>query len=592
MMKAKSILGAACAVLASLAASKAQPPDVPHLEKRGPATQLIVDGKPFLALAGELANTASSSPEYMAPVWPRLARMHLNTVLVGVSWALVEPEEGKYDYTLVDGALASARENNLHVILIWFGSWKNGISSFAPAWVKADQDRFPRVQVAGGKSIEVLSTLSGANRAADARAYAAFLGHVREVDGERHTAIMLQLENEVGVLGDSRDRSPAADAAYAGPVPEALTDYLVAHHDHLRPELRQKWEAAGARTSGTWEEVFGAEPPPAPAPAASPSGAPAPEKKAGLTTDEIFMAWNYSTYMDAVAAAGKAEYPLPIFTNTWIIQPEDKGPGDYPSGGPEPHVLDIWRAGGPHIDINAPDIYLPNFTEWVARFNQNGNPLFVPESRGDAAGVANAFYAIGRHLAIGYSPFGIDNTGRLLVLRPGPNQAAPSDVDDLPLPKGYALLQSMAPVILDAQARGAISAASLTADGRQTEDLSVANYTVTVDLARNFRNPKEVSPLGYAIVISTGPDEYVVAGCGVQVTFTPNTPGPPIAGLARVESGRFENGVWVPVRILNGDDILLNYHLAQAAAVNQSGSGLKFTGDSPTVQKVRLYRYH
>ena len=142
----------------------------------------------------------------------------------------------------------------------------------------------------------------------------------------------------------------------------------------------------------------------------------------------------------------QAEYPIPVFTNTWIVQPEDKGPGDYPSGGPEPHVLDVWRAGAPHIDLNAPDIYLPNFPEWVAHFHQNGNTLFVPESRGDAAGVANAFaYAIGgRHAALGYSPFGIDNPGRLLALRPEANAGASADVAALPLPQGYALLREMA----------------------------------------------------------------------------------------------------------------------------------------------------
>ena len=105
--------------------------------------------------------------------------------------------------------------------------------------------------------------------------------------------------------------------------------------------------------------------------------------------------------MDRISAAGKAEYPIPVFTNTWIVQPEDKVPGDYPSGGPELDVRDIWRAGAPHIDINAPDVYLPNFNQWVALFNENGNPLFVPESRGDVGGAANAVYAIGRHASIG-----------------------------------------------------------------------------------------------------------------------------------------------------------------------------------------------
>jgi hypothetical protein len=495
--------------------------------------------------------------------------MNLNTALVGVSWAQVEPVEGTYDFSIVDGLLEGARNNGLHVVFIWFGSWKNGISSFAPAWVKADQARFPRVRVRYGRSIEVLSTLSDANRDADARAYTAFMRHLREADSRQHTVLMIQLENEVGVLGDSRDRSAAADAAFAGQVPADLTGYLAANRSRLRTELRTAWEGAGARSAGTWEEVFGSS----------------------AATDERFMAWNYARYMDRLAAAGKAEYPVPVFTNTWIVQPEDKGPGDYPSGGPEPHVLDLWRAGAPHIDFNAPDIYLPNFAEWVGLFNRQGNPLFVPESRGDAAGVANAFYAIGRHLGIGYSPFGIDDAGRLLALRPEGNQAPPSALEDLPLPKGYAVLRQLAPAILEAQAKGAISAASLTS-AHPMEDLRVGDYTVHMNLLRNFRHPDDAPPFGYGLAIATGPDEYLVAGCDVQVTFSPAKPGPPIAGLARVEAGEFVEGRWTPGRILNGDDVLLNYHLAEAAAQGQSGSGLRFApADGPTLQRALLYRY-
>jgi hypothetical protein len=285
--------------------------------------------------------------------------------------------------------------------------------------------------------------------------------------------------------------------------------------------------------------------------------------------------------MDSLAAAGKSEHPIPVFTNTWIVQPEDKVPGDYPSGGPEPHVLDIWRAGAPHIDINAPDVYLPNFTDWAGYFHQNGNPLFVPESRGDAEGGANAFYAIGRHHGIGYSPFGIDDAGRLLTLRPdATTPAAPEKLEDLPLPKAYAILRQLTPLILDAQAKGTITASSLVA-AHPKEDLSIGAYTVKMDLLRNFRDPEKTPPFGYAIVIATGPNDYLVAGYDVQVTFATKTPGPPIAGLARVEAGEFVGGRWVASRINNGDDILLNYHLSEAAAQNQSGSGLRVT----------LYRY-
>jgi hypothetical protein len=549
------------------AQTKSVPP-IPHLERRGAATQLIVDGKPFLVLGGELANTASSSLEYMKPVWPRLSRMNLNTVLTAIAWAWIEPEEGRFDFSLVDGLLAGARSNNQRIIFLWFGSWKNGISSFVPAWVKANQDRFPRVQIKGGRSIEVLSTFSNANRDADGRAYAAFMRHLREADSDKRTVIMIQMQNEVGVLGDSRDRSAAANEAIAGQVPQELMDYLKKNREALLPEFRKVWEAAGARTSGTWADVFGA----------------------GPATDEIFMTWNYARYMDRLTELGKAEYPLPVFTNTWIVQPEDKGPGDYPSGGPEPLVLDVWRAGAPKIDIQAPDIYLPNFAEWCAKFNRGGNPLFVPESRGDAAGVANAFYAIGQHSAIGYSPFGIDNTGRLVVLRPDPNQQGPAEIENLPLPKGYAILRQLTPLILEHQGKGAIAAVLLNAEN-QTKNIRLGDYTLNVDLRRNRRAPNQVPALGYGLFMASGPGEYVVAGYDIQVTFTPNTPGPPIAGLTSVESGMFVEGRWIAGRQLSGDDVLLDYDLAAAAAMNQSGSGLRFSGDGPSIQRVKLYRY-
>ena len=182
---------------------------IPHLEKQGTATQLVVDGKPFLALAAELHNSSASSLEYMKPLWPKLVAAHLNTVLATVSWELIEPQEGKFDFSLVDGLLQEARANDLHLVLLWFGSWKNGKSSYQPLWVKTNQDRFPLACDSDGKSMPIMTTFSDANRDADAHAFAALMRHLREVDGEKHTVLMIQVENEVGTLGDSRDRSPA-----------------------------------------------------------------------------------------------------------------------------------------------------------------------------------------------------------------------------------------------------------------------------------------------------------------------------------------------------------------------------------------------
>ena len=215
-LKTFSSLAAIFSLALATANSQTAPdPSMAHLEKRGAATQLIVDGKPYLVLAGETDNTASSSLEYMNPVWPKLVKANLNTVLVGVGWDWVEPVEGKYDFSLVDGMLAGARKNNLHLVFLWFGSWKNGLSSFAPEWVKADQQRFPRSRLKSGKAVEVLSPCSDANLQADTRAYTAFMQHLRKVDSKQHTVIMIQLENEVGLIGDSRDRSAEAEAAFA-----------------------------------------------------------------------------------------------------------------------------------------------------------------------------------------------------------------------------------------------------------------------------------------------------------------------------------------------------------------------------------------
>ena len=309
-----------CLALAAQIAS----PEIPHLRKQGTATQLIVDGQPFLVLAGELTNNSATSVEYMKPIWAKLVEAKLNTVLATVAWNQVEPQEGKFDFSVVDGIIRDARSHNLRLVLLWFASWKNGLSSYPPDWVKRDFERFPRAQIAGGQSIELLSPLGDANRDADARAFAALMRHVKAVDGQRHTVIMIQVQNEVGMHGDSRDRSPAANRAFAGPVPKELMDYLQMHKETLIPEFRQVWEAAGFKTSGTWEEVFGKS----------------------AVTDGIFMAWNYARYIGRVAEAGKAEYPIPMFVNA-ALYGIGRGPNPaerWPPLGPRDGRLESRRA--------------------------------------------------------------------------------------------------------------------------------------------------------------------------------------------------------------------------------------------------------
>jgi beta-galactosidase GanA len=302
----------------------AMPQDsTPQLRRQGSATQLIVDGQPFLVLGGELGNSTSSSLEYMRPVWPKLVSLNLNTVLVPVYWELLEPVEGKFDFTLVDGLdSGSAPKQVAPGAAVVCLLEKQHVLLTRPAWVKRDQKRFPRAQDGAGRGIEILSPFSKENMETDARAFAAFMRHLREVDGRDHTVIMVQVENEIGMIPDSRDRSAIAESLFKQSVPAELMSYLEKRRETLIPEFRAAWAAADSGVAAPGKEVFGA----------------------GPKTDEIFMAWYFGRYVNRVAQLGAAEYRLPMFVNAALIRPGYQ-PGQYPSAGALPHLIDVWRAG-------------------------------------------------------------------------------------------------------------------------------------------------------------------------------------------------------------------------------------------------------
>lgn len=499
------VLSLLCAVAVAQAQSAA-----PHLENRGSATQLIVDGKPFLILSGELHNSSSSSLDYMKPLWPKLVDLGLNTVVTPLSWELVEPEEGKYDFALVDGLLAQARQANEKIVFLWLASWKNGMSSYAPAWVKRDTKRFPRV-AEKGKEVEILSPAGNATRDADARAFEALMRHIKEADGQQHTVLMMQVENEVGVLGDTRDHSDAANLAFGSAVPIELTQYLSAHRDTLYPDLRARWEAQGDKTSGTWAEVFGNTP----------------------RADEIFMAWHYARFIQAVTARGKAAYNIPMYVNTWLAG-DDATPGQYPSGCPEPWVVDIWKAAGSAIDFYSPDLYSNDFIGWSRRYHRDGNPLFMPETRGGDRGAANVFYALGEEAGFGFSPFGIED----------------EDLGKTELTASYNALAGATPLIAAHQAAGDIHGFLLTGE-HPSVDFAINGVTLHVSLDSIFGSE---TASGFGLVMATGKDEFLGIGRGFRVSFAANNAGGEQVGIASIDEGRFENGKWIAGRRLNGDE--------------------------------------
>ena len=516
------------------AALSAQSNAAPHLEKRGAATQLIVDGKPFLMLSGELHNSTSSNLDYMNQHWANLKATGLNSVVTPLSWELVEPKEGSFDFALVDGLLDQARRNNEKTVFLWLASWKNGMSSYAPAWVKQDTKRFPRV-IERGNPVEILSPLGAATQQADATAFAALMKHIKAVDSSDHTVLMMQVENEVGVLGDSRDHSDAANQAFAGPVPAQLMQYLQAHRDNLYPDLRARWDANGNKTAGTWAEVFGEN----------------------ERTDEIFMAWNYGRYIQAVTKAGKAEYDIPMYVNTWLAG-DDTPPGEFPSGCPQPWVVDVWRAAGSSLDFYSPDLYDARFELWSRRYHRNGNPLYMPETRGGAAGAANVFYALGEEAGMGFSPFAIESEAN----------------DKDPLAESYSILGSLAPILLEHQSTGDVHGFVLDRD-HHSVDFTMNGYTLHVSLDNIFGGTAES---GFGLIMGDGKDGFLGAGKGFRVSFTPRADNSPRVGIAAVDEGKFVDGKWVAGRRLNGDE-------------NDQGAYWRFDPHQEQIEKVALYRF-
>jgi beta-galactosidase GanA len=520
----------------------------PTLVRQGSATQLIVGGRPMLILGGELSNSAASSADYMAPHWARLRAMHVNTVLAPVAWELVEPREGVFDWTSVDALIRDARANDLKLVLLWFGAWKNSMSTYAPAWVKRDQHRFPRAQLADGRGVDILSAFAPATLAADSRAYAALMTHLRAVDSQRNTVVMMQVENEIGMLPVARDHGPLAEAAFRQPVPADLVAYLTAHRATLVPGMHRMWVERGAKTHGSWEDLFGR----------------------GDAAAEVFTAWHYARFADRLAAAGKAQYPLPMYVNVALNRP-GRAPGDYPSGGPLPHLIDVWKAGGPTIDLIAPDIYFNNFVALVGRYKRPDNPLFIPEANNadHPSGPANAFYAIGAHDAIGYSPFAIDQ------------------VDDAPgaLASAYDVLRQLTPSILAAQGRGRMAGFKPPElyDGTvlyepETRDLGGYRFTIAyADIQKPLLSPTTAASGG--LIIEVAPGEFLIAGQGITVTVAPIGDGPGQVGLDKVYEGRFDAaGSWKPGRLLNGDQTHQGRHVSLPPGRWQ-------------IQRVTLYRY-
>jgi beta-galactosidase GanA len=546
MIAAKTKFALLCALSAIATTATAQ--GAPHLKKQGTATQLIVDGKPMLILGGELGNSTSSDLKYLEKQWPTLKAAGLNTVIATVEWDQIEPTKGTYDFAPIDGLIRQAEANKVKLVVLWLGVWKNSTSSYVPPYIKHGYKTYAKAQDDKGVPVDILSAFDPDTLTADKRAFAAFMAHVKATD-RNHTMVMVQVENEIGMLPVVRDYSPQAQAAYKTAVSPVLLAYLQKNRAGLHPYVRDAWAAKGYRTAGTWSEVFGES----------------------VEAQQIFQAWYYSVFANELTKAGKAAYDLPMYVNVALNAPDQK-PGDYPSGGPLPHLFDIWKAGGPAIDLIGLDSYYPDFVHWADQFKRPDNPVFVPEAnragQPDAGG--NAFYTIGELDGIGFSPFHIETL-------PTPETNVLTDA--------YRVLTQMTPTILANQGKGTMRGfkAPLSAKGVVDETprtFTLGGYTITASMvdSRTPKNTQDIQAHG-GLIIQTGKDEFLVAGRGVILRFADAATNSGYrVGLEQIVDGEFVDGEWVGGRWLNGDE-------------NGQGRYLRLPPENFGIQKLKVYRY-
>ena len=490
--------------------------DMPKVEKTPSGTyRLLVDGRPYLILSAQVSNS-SGWKEQLDRAWPLYKQMHANTAEVPVYWEAIEPEPGRFDFSTVDTAIEGARKNGLRLVFLWFGTWKNGVMDYAPAWIKQNPQKYPRMRNRAGEQVRVLSPLSTETRAADARAFSSLMRHLKEIDGERHTVIMIQVENEPGSLETDRDYSPEANRLFEGPVPANLVRAL-------------------NKQPGTWTQVFG------------------PEEAA-----EAFAAYYVATYVEEVANAGKKEFPLPYYVNVWVRERKNfERPGDaYPSGGATSNMLDLWKALTPHIDAISPDNYVLDYVGYrqvLRNYSRPDNPLFVPETAPGPLAARYMFYAIGEYGAQAFAPFGIDMSISL-----DPQFAGQGTLGDLALN-----FRLFGPAIEEISRLQQAKAIQVAVEEDQITDLrltfpkfeSVVTFGTPKPSYGGLYGTGTKNRTGRAMVAELSPDEFLIGGFDALVRFLPRRSSPlRNAQFVSAEEGIFSDGIWKRTRILNGDE--------------------------------------
>ncbi|MEE1898702.1 DUF5597 domain-containing protein [Flavobacterium rakeshii] len=527
----------------------AQQTELPYIKHKDGRHCLMVEGKPFLML-GAQCNNSSAWPDTLPEVWSAMEQLKVNTLEIPIYWEQFEPQKGQFDYSVIDTIITQAREHNVRVVLLWFATWKNGSNHYMPGWMKQQPEKYPNMINKEGQEIDSPSPHAEATLNEDVRAFSAFMKHLKEFD-KQHTVIMVQVQNEPGAWGSVRDYSKDAQKIFDKPVPKEVL----------------KAVGKNPKSNKNWKDVFGND------------------------ADEFFQVWHVANYIGKIAQAGKHVYPLPLYVNAAIRNPINPGPPYYQVGGPNDNVFELWKTAAPAVDVLAPDIYFSDTETYLKAmeiYARGDNPLFVPETFWHDD-FPKFFYSALGYGAIGYAPFGLDDT-RIRINKKGEVMTAEEMYE--PTTINFELFTPMASEIARLNFDGKIQTAvqlvpvDPTADRGNAVDrvnyitdktLHLKSWDADVAfgtfsrLSRSEFQPQH--PDGRFLIAELSENQFLVCGYHCRVMFKPSGKNKNSNWqYLTVEEGHYENGVFKVERILNGD---------------QTDWGLNF--DRPKVLRVTLY---
>ncbi|WP_163538068.1 DUF5597 domain-containing protein [Gracilibacillus sp. YIM 98692] len=510
---------------------------IPHIKNENNLPTLYVHNEPFIALAGEIHNSSASNLEFMEQkVWPKLKTLNMNSVIIPVYWELIEPEENQFDFSVVEGIINQARENNMHIVFLWFGLWKNAESSYVPEWMKRDTKTYFRACKPTGEVLNTISPLCEDAVKRDAKAFYNLMNFIKSKDSEENTVIVMQVENEIGLLGTDRDYSQEANEAFQSEVPESV--------------------AKEFGVSGTWEEAFACD------------------------ASEYFMAYYFSSAVEKITKAGQDAYPLPCYANAWLEQ-YPWSAGTYPSGGPVMKMHRMWKLMTPSLFCLAPDIYVPYVPDVMDEYSQNGNPLFIPEVRKDAVSATYALYAVGGCNAICYSPFGIEDLMKNEedIEKPPLELMTALNIDPTAfeiegsaayLAKSYSIIENFKPLYFDYR-----NSSHLQSFVKRNEhDFGKLLHFDKYDILISYSPKQPYKPTSGGMIFEVSENEFIIIGTMIGIKFYAKPGRNTQVEFLKLEEGEIQNGKWKSRRILNGDEAKM--------------FKLK---DMPSAYRIKVYEY-